>query len=143
MGNDMESLVWNLFQDYENEMQLLTTNDPGAYFPDDTTNRYEEQGAIGVCMDSRDLSHIFTGTIIIERTRQIPSPLNLNLNIPLNLPPSVDPQTLPQDVQQALQQLIQGGAQQLQQMVQAEIARQAPIQGISFRWTGGVWTLRA
>lgn len=139
---DLESLTWNLYLDYEEEMELLTTVDAGAYFTDDSANRHEIPQAIGACMDSRDESHIFTGTIVIERTRQMPSPLNLNLNIPLNLPPTVNQQTLPQDVQQALQQILQQGAQQLQQLVMDEIAKQAPIQGIGHRWAGGVWKRR-
>jgi len=142
MGDQLEPLVWSLFLDYEEEMGLQTTADPHAYFADESTNRYELPDALGVAMDSRDLSHVFSGTIVIERTRQIPSPLNINLNIPLNLPPSVDPQSLPQDVQQALQQMVQQGGQQIQQMVQAEIAKQAPIQSVGTRWAGGVWKRR-
>ena len=139
MSDDLDSLVWKLLLDYEDEMKLLTNADPVSYFSDDTVNVHEERDAVGVCMESKDMRYVFKGTIRIERVRQMPSPLNLSLNIPLNLPPSVTLETLPQQAQQALQQLIQQASQQLQQLIQAEIAKLAPVQGVSCRWVGGAW----
>ena len=60
MDDELEALVWSLFLDYEEEMELLTTADASAYFPDDSTNRYEVPEAFGVAMDSQEFRHIFT-----------------------------------------------------------------------------------
>ena len=139
MDASLDSLTWQLYLEYQDALKLETMSDPNGYFPDDTTDVYEEEHAVGVFMESRNLSHEFSGRIRLQRLRQIPSPLNLNLNMPLNLPASINPQDLPAAVQQALQQLLQQAPAQLQQLIQAEIARQAPVKGIAGGWVGGVW----
>lgn len=139
MDSKLDALVWKLLLDYEEEMKLLTSADASSYFANELDSVYEEPNAIGVCIESRSARHTFRGTVRIERIRKIPSPLNLNLSFPLNLPPSVTPQNLPQQIQQLIQQLLQQAGGQLQQLIQAELAKQAPIQGISQRWVGGVW----
>lgn len=139
MEGSLDALVWNLFLDYEAEMKLLSSADASSYFPNEVDSVYEEPDSVGVCMESRNARHVFRGTVRIERIRKIPSPLNLNLSFPLNLPPSVTPQSLPQQVQQLIQQLLQQAGGQLQHLIQTELAKQSPIQGISQRWVGGVW----
>jgi hypothetical protein len=124
-------------------MKLLTTADRSAYFTNDSQNVYEENDVPGVFMESCDMRYAFRGKVRIERIRRIPSPLNVNLSLPLNLPPSVNPQNLPQSVQQLLQQMVQQGGSQLQPLIEAEIARQSPVQGINARWVGGVWRREA
>jgi len=142
MDVNLESLTWQLLEDYEAELNLLATADASSYFPDDATNRYEENNAVGVCMESRTLAHVFGGTLRVERVRQLPPQLNLNVNLNLQLPANINPQSIPAQTQQLLQQLMQQASQQVQQMVQVEVAKQAPVQGIKTGWVGGVWKRR-
>ena len=139
MEASLDSLVWQLYLDYEGALKLDTNTDPDGYFPDDATNLYEEPDAAGVFMESREISHQFCGKVWLQRIRQIPSPLNLNINMPLNLPPSIQPQNLQEELQQIIQQMLQQAGPELQRMVEEEIARQAPVQGLRGGWSGGVW----
>ncbi len=139
MPKDVEKAVWDLYLDYENGLHLNANPDPYSYFPNDAANVYEENGALGVLMESAGLAHAFQGTIRIERVRKMPPQININLNFPLNLPPTVQPQTLPQQIQAIIQQILQQAAQELQGMIQAEIARQAPTEAVGARWVGGTW----
>ena len=107
MDPSLDSLVWQLYLDYETALKLDTTDDPEGYFPDDATNSYQEPDAVGVFMESRDISYQFCGKIWLQRIRQMPSPLNLNINMPLNLPASTQPQDIPEELQQVIQQMLQ------------------------------------
>ena len=139
MESPLESLLWQLYLEYEEALKLETSADPESYFANDTDNVYEEPDAVGVFMESRDVGHSFAGKIQIRRMRQIPN-LNLNINMPLNLPPSITPQNIPAQVQQMVQQLLQQQAlPEIKRMVEAEVARQAPVQGIQARMVGGAW----
>ena len=139
MESALDRLVWELYLDYESELKLGTTEDPDGYFQNDEANVYEEEDAVGVLMESRGVSHQFSGKIRLQRIRQIPNPLNLNISMPLNLPTSIRPENIPEELQQVIQQMLQQAAPQLQRMVEAEIARQAPVQGRQGGWVGGVW----
>ncbi len=139
MEPSLESLVWQLYLDYEAALKLGTTADPEGYFPDNATNFYEESDAVGVFMESRDASHQFCGKIQLQRIRQAPNPLNLNISMPLNLPASIQPQDIPAELQQVIQRMLEQALPELQRMVESEIARQAPAQGSHARWIGGVW----
>ena len=139
MDSSLESLVWQLYLNYEAALKLDATADPEGYFRDDATNSYEESDAVGVFMESREVSHQFCGKIQLQRIRQIPSPLNLNINMPLSLPPSIQPENIPAELQQVIQQMLQQALPELQRMVESEIARQAPVQGLQAKWIGGGW----
>ena len=139
MNPSLEDLVWKLYLNYEAALKLNTTADPEGYFQDDATNIYEESDAVGVFMESREVSHHFGGKIQLRRIRQMPSPLNLNINMPLNLPPSIQPENIPEETQQAIQQMVQDAASELRRLVESEIARQSPVQGLQAKWIGGVW----
>lgn len=139
MDGDLDRLVWDLYLDYESTLSLDTNPDPRTYFPDDDTNVYFERDATGVCVESLGLLHVFKGDIRFERVRKMPGQLTINLNFPINLPPTVSPQQLPQQLQAAIQQILQQATQQLHNMVQQEVARQAPVERIGHGWFGGTW----
>lgn len=140
MESPLDRLVWELYREYEVALKLGTTDDPEGYFQDETTNVYEEENAVGVLMESRDVSYMFGGKIHIQRIRQMPDSLSLNLSLPLNLPPSVRPESIPEELQQIIPQMLEEGGLEIRKMVEAEIARQSPIQGLGARWVGGVWS---
>lgn len=140
MESPLDRLVWELYREYEVALKLGTTDDPEGYFQDETTNVYEEENAVGVLMESRDVSYKFGGKIHIQRIRQMPDSLSLNLTLPLNLPPSVQPESIPEGIQQIIRQVLEEGGLEIRKMVEAEIAGQAPVRGLRRGWVGGVWS---
>ena len=140
MESPLDRLVWELYREYEVALKLGTTDDPEGYFQDETTNVYEEENAVGVLMESRDVSYKFGGKIHIQRIRQMPDSLSLNLSLPLNLPPSIQPESIPEGLQQIIRQILEEGVLEIRKMVEAEIAGQAPVQGSRGGWVGGVWS---
>ena len=139
MDSSIDSLVWQLFQEYEQALQLQTPDDREFYFQDQQGDVYEEPNAVGVFMETRDITYEFTGDISIRRTRQMPVPLNLNLSMPINLPAGISPTEIPQEVQNTLQRIQAEGAPEIQQIVEAEIARQSPVENIQQKMTGWMW----
>lgn len=139
MEDSLDRLVWELYLEYEDELNLRTTDDLVGYFKDDLTTVYEEGEAVGVLMESRAISHQFSGKIRIQRIRQMPNPLNLDLSLPLNLPASVQPESIPEEIQRLIHQILRESGPEIRRMVEAEIAQQAPIQGIQGGWVGGLW----
>ncbi|MBI4288506.1 MAG: hypothetical protein HY671_08780 [Chloroflexi bacterium] len=79
-----EELMWSLYAEYEEMLQLRSPIDPNTYVPQDRDQRSEPTGALA-CIESRAGLHVFGGTLTGLVTRQMPAQLNLNVN--LNLPP--------------------------------------------------------
>lgn len=122
----LDDLMWNLFERYEELMNLGQPIDPRGMIPQGQ-NKYEEVVTIA-CIESEARLDVHRGTLKFEHKRQMPPQLNLNLNLNLSLPPSVQLQQLPGAVQNAVQQMLQGLQQQVAVLVQQQLAREAPIQ---------------
>jgi hypothetical protein len=137
MEEKVEEQCWTLLETYAAPLRLRDTADPGSFFPDELVNRHVMPQTVGV-VESKELLHSFAGQLELQRVRAMPAQLNINVQIPLNIP-NVQANQLPAALQQALQQIVQQGAQQLQLLVQQEIARQAPVQGVQARLAGGRW----
>src|SRR5882724_4382192 len=101
----LDDSMWNLLQEYEQEMEMLTPLDPESLL--DGKSEDETEAALTLAMiESVELTSAFTATMRVRRVRQMPEALNLNLNVNLSLPAGVDPQSMPPNVQQLLQQLV-------------------------------------
>jgi hypothetical protein len=125
-NEERDDLMWRLFEMYEGLMRLNQPIDAKGIIPPNE-NEYEEPIVIA-CIESEARLDVFRGTLKLRHMRQMPPQLNLNLNLNLQLPPSVQPQQLPEAVQNTVQQMLQQLQQQISAMVQAELAKQAPIQ---------------
>lgn len=134
-----EALVWALYLDFEETLNLGTSMDPNQYFTKTGPDFYEESKVQTAYIESANLCHAFVGDFHLERHRKVPPNPALNLNLNLSLPPGLDPAQLPGDVQGALQQIMQMIQQQLPAMIAGEIARQSPIEGIGGGLRGGRW----
>ena len=139
MEPTVESLVWEMYLGYEAGLRMDTTADPAGYFADGSTDVYEEPDAVGVFMESRDISYQFCGKIWIQRVREMPSPLNLNINMPLSLPAEMSPDDLSEQQKRAIQQIVEQAAPELRRIVEEEIARQSPVQDLRGGFSGGEW----
>jgi hypothetical protein len=132
----VESLMWELLEAYEDQMQLRHPLDAVAAVAN--TDRHTEDVIIA-SVECSNSGFQFEGTIEVRARRQIPTNLNVALNVNLQLPPGVDVTQLPPAVQQALQQGQQALAQLAQQAVQQAMAQQAPLIGCDVALRDGQW----
>jgi hypothetical protein len=134
---NLETLIWSLYQGYERLLQLAEPIDPEELL----TRENKEERAIDniplAIIESIPKIDIFELNSVFRRKRQVPSNPQINVNMNLGLPPGIDPTKLPQNFQQVIQELMGKIAQAIPQIVQQEIARQSPIVGIEGRTFGG------
>jgi len=136
---NLETLIWSLYQEYERLLQLAEPIDPEELL----TRENKEEHAIDniplAIIESIPKIDIFELNSVFRRKRQVPSNPQINVNMNLGLPPGIDPTKLPQNFQQVIQELMGKIAQAIPQIVQQEIVRQSPIVGIEGRTFGGRW----
>lgn len=137
--DDVETLMWRLYQEYENLLQLNETIDPEELLTSKNKDEHVEKKLPLAVIESIPKLDVFEINAVFRRKRQIPSNPQININMPLALPPGIDPTQLSANFQQIIQQLIGQISQAIPQIVQQEIVRQSPIIGIDGRTYGGKW----
>ncbi|MFH0903716.1 MAG: hypothetical protein V1854_00820 [Methanobacteriota archaeon] len=136
---DLELLIWNLYKEYE---QLLQLNEPIDAEDLLTKENKEEHSMVNIpiaVIESTPKLDVYELNYVYRRKRQVPSNPQININMNLSLPPGIDPTTLPQNFQQVLQPLLGQITQVIPQIVQQELIRQSPIVGFEGRTYGGQW----
>ncbi|MCE9651837.1 MAG: hypothetical protein K8Q89_02085 [Nitrosarchaeum sp.] len=141
MDTKLEKLCWDLFLDYENEMNLNSPANPLAYFSNPDQEEYVEDNAVIASIESEAMCHQFVGPLVLKKVRQMPPQLNLNLNIPIQLPPGILSAQLTPQLQQLLQQLQQQFAAQISTMTTNQINRMSPVIGVDVHIEKTVWKL--
>jgi hypothetical protein len=136
---NIETLIWNLYQEYEQLLQLIKPIDPEELLTRENKEEYSMDNIPLAVIESIPKLDIFELSSVFRRKRQVPPNPQININMNLGLPPGVDPTKLPQNFQQIVQQLMGQIAQAIPQIVQQEIVRQSPIVGIEGRSFGGQW----
>jgi hypothetical protein len=134
-----ETLIWNLYQEYEQMLQLTNPIDPEELLTRENKEEFSMDNIPLAVIESIPKLDIFELNSVFRRKRQVPPNPQININMNVGLPPGIDPTTLPQNFQQIVQQLIGQIAQAIPQIVQQEIVRQSPIVGIEGRSFGGQW----
>lgn len=121
--------------------KLNANRDPEVYFEEYGPDIYTEPKTVVACIESAKSLHACTGELRLKRIRKVPPQPTINLNLNVSLPPNIRPEELPQQLRQALQQIQQDIVRQIRPMVEQEIIRQSPIQGIEGGLRGGQWEL--
>jgi len=124
---ELEKLMWQLFEAYEALMKLRFPIDPRTVIPPGQ-EEYLEQ-VILACIESEAQLNVYRGDLRLHYVRQMPANLNLNLNLNVQLPPGLRPERLPEAARVAIQQMFQQLEAQIATLVQIQVQRQAPIQG--------------
>ncbi|MBT9149473.1 MAG: SDH family Clp fold serine proteinase [Dehalococcoidia bacterium] len=137
--DNLETLTWNLYQEYERLLQLAEPIDPEELLIRENKEEYAIDNIPIAIIETIPKVDMFELNTIFRRKRQVPSNPQININMNLGLPPGIDPTELPQNFQQIVQQLMGQIAQAIPQIVQQEIIRQSPIVGIEGRTFGGKW----
>lgn len=129
-NQELEDLIWRLYLEYEQELNLLVPFNPEAILQQNNAENFIESGIKLAYIESTIKTDVCAVDYSISRKRQLP--VNLNLNINVQIPPGVDPAAIPPQAMQAIQA-------QLQQSVVNQILSQAPIIGVDVRNIGGGW----
>ncbi|GFP27099.1 SDH family Clp fold serine proteinase [Candidatus Hakubella thermalkaliphila] len=136
---NLETLIWNLYQEYERLLQLTEPIDPEELLTRENKEEYAIDSIPIAIVETIPKLDMFELNTLFRRKRQVPPNPQININMNLGLPPGIDPTKLPQNFQQIVQQLMGQIAQAIPQIVQQEIVRQSPIVGIEGRTFGGMW----
>lgn len=137
--DNLETLIWSLYQEYETLLQLNEPIDPEELLTSKNKEEHIEELIPLAVIESVHKLDVFEINAIFRRKRQIPPNPQININVNLELPPGMDPAQLPANFQQIIQQLLGRISQAILQIVQQEIVRQSPIVGIEGRTYGGKW----
>jgi hypothetical protein len=124
---NLEDTMWDLYEEYEDLCRMRQPIDPETFVPADR-DEHEEAVVVGV-IESSALSHHHTGLYRVQRRREAPPTLNLNLNLSLQLPPSIDPAKLPADAESALRKMLQALEQHAPEVLQRALHQQMPVIG--------------
>jgi hypothetical protein len=131
----LDDLMWQLLNQYEDDMKLLEPLDPVVALGQD--DLYSEDAVIAL-IDSTWGSHELAGQVEVRARRQPTPNLNVALNLNVQLPPNLNPQH-----QAAMQQMLQAVQQQIiqqaQEAVQEALRQQAPLIGVEAAFRGGQW----
>ena len=134
----LENLMWQLFEEYEKELELRDNLDPETLLADNEEEKELKDLPLAF-IESTEKLHRFETQAKFRKKRNVPNAPQININLSLGLPANINPQQVPQQLQQAINQIMQQIMQSLPSLVQQEIIRQSPIVGFEGRTYGGRW----
>lgn len=139
MDEELEKLCWDLYLQYEEDLNLNSFANPLAYFDNDDQDEYEEENVIIACIESVEKCHEFSGPLILKKVRQPPPQLNLNVNVPIQLPANIVAQNIPAQIQQMLQQIQQNVAGQVGKMIANQLRANMPVVAVDLHNEKMIW----
>ena len=137
---DLETLIWKLYLEYEKLFKLDQPIDPILVLADKEEELLKDVPFAAI--ESEGKRHLFESQIAFKRERRVPTNPQININFQMSLPPNIQPDSIPQQAQQILQQMINKVSQEITRLVQKEMVRQSPETGINIRAYGGCWNER-
>lgn len=137
--DNLETLIWSLYQEYETLLQLNEPIDPEELLTSKNKEEHIEELIPVAVIESLQKLDVFEINAVFRYKRQIPPNPQININLNLGLPPGMDSAQLPANFQQIIHQLLGQISQAIPEIVQKEIVRQSPIVGIEGRTYGGKW----
>jgi len=137
---DLERLIWNLYQEYEDVLQLTNPIDAEELLISQGAEEHTEMNLSLAAIESTSKLDVYEVNAVFRRQRHTPPNPQINLNVNLGLPPGTDLAQLPANFQQVFQQLLQQVQQELPRLIQQELVRQSPIVGgFEIRIYGNRW----
>jgi hypothetical protein len=135
----LEDRMWELFNRYEEVLQLAEPIDPNVAVPPGA-DEFRTEAILG-CIESTATAHECACTVHFWHQRQAPPQLNLKLDINLGLPAGISPNQIPQQAQQILQGILAQVQQRVAQDIQDQVRQQMPVIDTRGRIEGGQWRL--
>ncbi len=136
MDRELERLCWSLYLEYEQHLKLHSYTDP-TDFLDSGKDEYVEDGAVIACIESENLHHEYSGTLVCRRIRQPGPQLNLTVSIPIQLPDG--DQDSAQSGKAALEQIQQDAIDKIARQIARQVEAQMPTIGIEQSLTKRMW----
>lgn len=132
----VEKLIWDLYLNFEDSLKLNTTKDKKSYIGED---KYTEEDCVIACIESRLLTHHFSGDLVMKKVYKEPEKLNLNLRTPIQFPPDIEPQEVPPEVRKKLNKLAENKKREIIKVVNKQIESQLGVKRIKTDLVGGSW----
>jgi Serine dehydrogenase proteinase len=133
-NQQLEDLMWQLMEEYEAVMEMLNPLDVKELLEPDL-DEYTSSLVMGMIESITD-NWSFRGKLKLQRLRQAPSQVNININLGFTPPPGMAPEMLPQE---AINQLAQQVQRNVPQIVQEQVKKQSPTLKIEGGVQGGRW----
>ena len=130
---ELEYLMWELFLEYEEDLQLNNPLNAEDILNDNKTNNHILEAIAGGYIESEKYTHIFQGDMKLKAKRAIPQAVTINVNF--QLPPGATPNQVNQHQLGPLQQ-------QITQLVMEELERQSDVLAFEARLTRLNWHKR-
>lgn len=132
----LDTALWQLFNAYEDLLQLNTPLDIHASFP---ANIDEISLPMTTAViESKNITSGFTGTFKMRRIRQTPPQLNFNFNIGLQLPPNID-NKIPKELQQSIKETLEKVKNQAPKWIMEQTKKQSPVVKVEHRFENAFW----
>jgi hypothetical protein len=135
----LETLIWDLYQEYEAFLQLNEPIDPEELLASKNKEEHVEENIPLAVIESVQIFDVFNVKAAFRRRRQVPANPQININLNFGLPAGIDQAQLSENSQQIIQQMLGQISQAIPQIVQQEIVRQSPIVGVEGKTYGGRW----
>jgi len=130
---DLEDLMWKLFLEYEEDLQLNKPLNAEDILNDNNTDNHIMKAVAGGYIESEQYTHIFQGDLKLKAKRATPQAITVNINF--QIPQGMTQQQLnPQQIQQL--------QQQIHQLVLDEVTRQSDVLAYESRLTRLNWHKR-
>ncbi|HSB56839.1 MAG TPA: hypothetical protein VLD38_03390 [Nitrosopumilaceae archaeon] len=127
---DEEGLMWELYLEYEEHLQLNNIINPLEILEADNSNQIIMSNQTVASIESEKISHNYELDAVIIAKRTIPQQLQLNVNF--QVPPGLDPNSISP-------QLLQQWNQQLELLAQQAMIQQSPITGFDIKQKNSSW----
>lgn len=101
-AQEVEKLMWQLFEEYEKELDLRNNIDPETELRSVEEKPYQDLPL--AIIESSEKLHRFETQAIFRKKRNIPNNPQINVNLNVGLPPNMNQQQIPQQLQQAINQ---------------------------------------
>jgi hypothetical protein len=145
---DVESAMWNLYEQYESLMQLTTPCDWQAALDAANTEETDLPDLPIAVLESQAHFHSCETNARLRKRRQWPTALQLNFNpnIPINMTVQANAggqvQVNQQQINNALTQIQQELARRAASLIRDEVAAQAPSVGVDIQMSAARWVER-
>jgi len=140
-SSELEQLLWELFELYEEELKLRDNLDPELLLQKEDEEKILTDLPVAI-IESVQKLHKYETRVSFRRKRNVPGNLQVNVNLTFGLPPGLDPAQIPANIRELLAQLQQQIGAQIPALVREEMVRQSPAVGFEGRSSGGRWVER-
>jgi len=133
----LDDLMWELFESYEDLLQLRDPIDVNSQFSGDADEANID--VILAAIESEKKTTLYSGDLKLKRYRSTPPNININFNVGVSLPPNIPQDQFPEQLQQAVNHALQNFQRQAPQLVKEQTKQQSPVLKIDSQLRNSAW----